>query len=110
MVKAPSQASVKSVAVGPHKGFIVTKPKVKRARPSSRKGKGSKRTHEIQKLVSSMVGMTPFQKKFYEMIKSDVEKVTVRAIRLAKRRYGSRKRALTLRKNMENLIKNAHKD
>ena len=109
MAKAPSQASVKSLAVGLHRGFIVTKPKTKHARPASRKAKTSKRVREIRKLVRNIVGLTPFEKKFYEMMKSGIEKVESRAFRLAKKRYGTRKRALNKQKEIVNIIKNEGK-
>ena len=109
MAKAAPPASVKSLAVGLHKGFVVTKPKSKRKRPAARKARTSNRVREIRKLIRTVVGLTPFEKKFFEMMKSGVEKVESRAFRLAKRRMGTKKRALSKQKEIQNIIKNAAK-
>ena len=88
-----STSPINSFAVGLNKGFLVTKIK-KTPRAVDRKAKTSERVRGIRSLISSVVGLTSFEKRIFEMYKTGVSKVGKRAFRMLKRRLGTRRRAL----------------
>ena len=108
MAKTPSAASVKSYAVGLHKGFVVTKRK-EEERPASRKKRTSERVRTIRKMMRGLTGLTSIEKRILEMLKTGVSKVEKRAFKLLKSRYGTRSRAIKKREELNNIIKNMSK-
>merc|ERR1712166_704088 len=62
--------------VGLNKGFIVTKPAVAnaafRANKSQRKGRLHPRVRNIREVIAEICGLTPFERKMVELIKTGI--------------------------------------
>ena len=107
MAKLPSTDSVKSFPVGLNKGFIVTK--VARNGKKQTFKNASNKNKEIRKLIRSVSGLSPLEKRTLELFRSGVTQVEKRAFKLLRKRYGTRKRALKKRDQLNNIIKNMAK-
>ena len=94
--------------VGMNKGHIVTKPEkganAFKKQLSLRKGRLSERVKQVRQVITEVTGLPPFQRKMLEMIRTGEAKAEKKAIRLARKRVGSQKRALILRDNMHAVI------
>ncbi|CAL5185154.1 unnamed protein product [Lathyrus oleraceus] len=97
---AHKQAST-SIFVGLNKGHIVTKKELA-PRPSSRKGKTSKRVHFVRNLIREVAGFAPSEKRITELLKVGKGK---RALKVAKRKLGTYKRAKKKREEMSNVLR-----
>jgi len=80
------------IAVGLGKGFIVT-PRVKRPRPSQRKGHASERVKTIRAIIREVAGLAPYEKRIMEILKGGGANPNKRAWRFAKTRLGTHSRA-----------------
>jgi len=80
------------IAVGLGKGFIVT-PRVKRPRPSQRKGHASERVKTIRAVIREVAGLAPYEKRIMEILKGGGANPNKRAWRFAKTRLGTHSRA-----------------
>ncbi|XP_026666176.1 60S ribosomal protein L36-3-like isoform X1 [Phoenix dactylifera] len=87
--------------VGLNKGHIVTKRELP-PRPSSRKGKTSKRVHFVRNLIREVAGFAPYEKRITELLKVGKDK---RALKVAKRKLGTHKRAKKKREEMANVLR-----
>ncbi|KAJ4766987.1 60S ribosomal protein L36 [Rhynchospora pubera] len=94
--------------VGLNKGHIVTKREIP-LRPSSRKGerfpylfKTSKRVLFVRSLVREVAGFAPYEKRITELLKVGKDK---RALKVAKRKLGTHKRAKKKREEMANVLR-----
>ncbi|XP_010543315.1 PREDICTED: 60S ribosomal protein L36-3 [Tarenaya hassleriana] len=87
--------------VGLNKGHIVTKRELP-PRPSDRKGKTSKRTLFIRSLIREVAGFAPYEKRITELLKVGKDK---RALKVAKRKLGTHKRAKRKREEMSNVLR-----
>ena len=78
-----------------NKGFIVTKPKVntRYQKPSHRKGKLGKRVAGVREVIREVCGLAPYERKMMEMIRTGVASKEKKAVRIARKRLGSNKRA-----------------
>lgn len=99
------------IFIGRNKGFIVTKPdlsklqkKSLKQKPVSRKGKLSKRVKLIREVIREVSGYNPLERKMRELIKAGVASKEKKAVKLARRRLGTHKRALKKRDELTNLI------
>ena len=94
--------------VGLNKGFIVTKPAAAnaafRAEKSHRKGRLHPRAQAIRQVIAEICGMTPFERKMMELIKTGQVSKEKRAVKLAKRKLGSQKRANAKKEQINGLI------
>ncbi|XP_073009554.1 large ribosomal subunit protein eL36x-like [Typha latifolia] len=97
---APSQPNT-GIFVGLNKGHIVTKRELP-PRPSSRKGKTSKRVHFVRNLIREVAGFAPYEKRITELLKVGKDK---RALKVAKRKLGTHKRAKKKREEMANVLR-----
>ena len=83
--------------VGLNKGFIVTKPKngdaAFRKNKSHRKGRLNNRVKNVREVVSEICGLSPFERKMCELIKTGIVSKEKRAVKLARRKLGGQKRA-----------------
>ncbi|BFG24439.1 hypothetical protein CerSpe_274700 [Prunus speciosa] len=77
------------IFVGLNKGHIVTKRELA-PRPSDRKGKRSERVHFVRNLIREVAGFAPYEKRITELLKVGKDK---RALKVAKRKWGTHKRA-----------------
>ncbi|KAK2458069.1 Ribosomal protein L36e family protein [Trifolium repens] len=97
---APKQPST-GLFVGLNKGHIVTKKELP-LKPSARKGKTSKRVHFVRNLIREVAGFAPYEKRITELLKVGKDK---RALKVAKRKLGTHKRAKKKREEMSNVLR-----
>uniref|UniRef100_A0A6V7QXN8 60S ribosomal protein L36 n=1 Tax=Ananas comosus var. bracteatus TaxID=296719 RepID=A0A6V7QXN8_ANACO len=97
---APPQPN-SGLFVGLNKGHIVTKREIP-PRPSSRKGKTSKRVLMVRSLIREVAGFAPYEKRITELLKVGKDK---RALKVAKRKLGTHKRAKKKREEMANVLR-----
>ncbi|GJV55750.1 60S ribosomal protein L36-2-like protein [Tanacetum coccineum] len=97
---APKQPNT-GLFVGLNKGHIVTKKELA-PRPSDRKGKTSKRVHFVRNLISEVAGLAPYEKRITELLRVGKDK---RALKLAKRKLGTHKRAKKKREDMAEVLR-----
>ncbi|OWM75046.1 hypothetical protein CDL15_Pgr021397 [Punica granatum] len=97
---APKQPNT-GLFVGLNKGHIVTK-KEAAPRPRDRKGKTSKRVHFIRSLIREVAGFAPYEKRITELLKVGKDK---RALKVAKRKLGTHKRAKKKREEMSSVLR-----
>ncbi|WZY81943.1 hypothetical protein YC2023_028327 [Brassica napus] len=87
--------------VGLNKGHVVTRRELA-PRPNSRKGKTSKRTLFIRSLIREVAGFAPYEKRITELLKVGKDK---RALKVAKRKLGTHKRAKRKREEMSSVLR-----
>ncbi|GKV30009.1 hypothetical protein SLEP1_g38878 [Rubroshorea leprosula] len=87
--------------VGLNKGHIVTKRELG-PRPSDRKGKTSKRVNFVRGLIREVVGFALYERRITELLKVGKDK---RALKVAKRKLGTHKRAKKKREEMSNVLR-----
>lgn len=104
MGKSVPQESVQGYALGLNKGYVITK-KDPRAKPSHRR-KASKRTTLIRKVIRSISGLSPYEKRALELYKIEDTKLDKRATKFLKRRLGNWKRANLKKDFIRSVIKN----
>ncbi|RWR72195.1 Ribosomal protein L36e [Cinnamomum micranthum f. kanehirae] len=97
---APSQPK-SGLFVGLNKGHVVTKRDLA-PRPSDRKGKTSKRVHFVKTIIREVAGFAPYERRITELLKVGKDK---RALKLAKRKLGTHKRAKKKREEMSNVLR-----
>lgn len=98
--------SKSGIFIGRNKGFVVTKPDVslRKKRPVLRKGKLNKRVQIVREVIREAAGFSPLERKMRELIKTGVASKEKKAVKLARHRLGTHKRALMKREEMNNLI------
>ncbi|KAL5220348.1 hypothetical protein ABZP36_025061 [Zizania latifolia] len=87
--------------VGINKGHVVTKRELP-PRPSDRKGKSTKRVNFVRSLIREVAGFAPYEKRITELLKVGKDK---RALKVAKRKLGTHKRAKKKREEMAGVIR-----
>ncbi|CAH9111267.1 unnamed protein product [Cuscuta europaea] len=97
---APKQSS-SGLFVGLNKGHVVTTKELA-ARPSDRKGKTAKRVHFVRNLIREVAGFAPYEKRITELLKVGKDK---RALKVAKRKLGTHKRAKRKREEMSSVLR-----
>ncbi|KQK10513.1 60S ribosomal protein L36-3 [Brachypodium distachyon] len=97
---APSQPK-SGLFVGINKGHVVTKRELP-PRPSDRKGKSTKRVLFVRNLIREVAGFAPYEKRITELLKVGKDK---RALKVAKRKLGTHKRAKKKREEMSNVLR-----
>ena len=91
----------KGIAVGLTKGHIVNKIE----KPSWVKGTNPrKRVQVIRKVISELVGKSPYEKKIIEVLKLKQSNSNKKAYKLAKKRLGSHKRAIKKREELTDFV------
>lgn len=103
MGKQVPEGSVVAYSRGLRKGFYVTK-RTPRAKPGRRRN-GSSRTRLINKIIKSIAGYTPYEKRAIEFYKLDDPKMDKRAGRFLKKRLGSWKRAHYKRDELKDMLR-----
>ncbi|KAK3182822.1 hypothetical protein Dsin_030108 [Dipteronia sinensis] len=84
---------------------VVTKKELA-PRPSDRKGKTSKRIHFVRNVIREVAGFAPYEKRITELLKFGKDK---RALKVAKRKLSTYKRAKKKREEMSNVLPSARK-
>ncbi|XP_021653064.2 60S ribosomal protein L36-3 isoform X2 [Hevea brasiliensis] len=87
--------------VGQNKGHIVTKNE-SAPHPSGRMGRTSKRVSFVRGLIREVVGFAPYEKRITELLKVGKDK---RALKVAKRKLGTHKRAKKKREEMSSVLR-----
>ena len=87
--------SKSGIFVGLNKGFVVTKPKVntRKLKQSYKKGKLGKRVALVREVIREVVGLAPYERKMMELIRTGVATKEKKAVKLARRRLGTHRRA-----------------
>ena len=95
------------IFVGLNKGFIVTKPKIKTRdlKQSHRKGRLGKRVAVVREVIREVCGLAPYERKMMELIRTGVAAKEKKAIKVAKKRLGSNKRAQRKRDELQDIIR-----
>ena len=93
--------------VGRNKGFIVSKPKVntRKQKPSYRTRKCHPRVRAIKDIIREVAGVAPYERKMMELIKTGEGAKEKKAVKVARARLGTHRRALLKRAEIERLIK-----
>nr|CAB3465489.1 unnamed protein product [Digitaria exilis] len=90
---------------GINQSHVITKRKLA-PRPSDRKGKMSKRVNFVKGLIREVAGFAPYEKRITELLKSGKDK---RALKVAKRKLGTHKRAKKKINEMANVFRKKRK-
>ena len=95
------------IFVGLNKGHIVTRPAnpdAFKANKSHRKGRLHPRVKAIREVMQEVTGLSPFQRKMVEMLKTGDAVKEKKAVRMARKRTGSHKRAQLVRDKLAAII------
>ena len=99
------------IFVGLNKGHIVTKPKSHpdafKKNKSHRKGRLHKRVLAVREVMVEVTGLSPFQRKMMELLKTGDANKEKKAVRLARKRAGTHKRAQLVRDKLAAIIQAA---
>merc|ERR1712194_822616 len=87
-------------AKGINKGHI-TEVRERVARPSQSKGKLGKRTALCREIAREVAGLSPYERRILDMIKTGGSSADKRVYKYAKRRLGSHKRAIAKREDIK---------
>lgn len=88
------------LAIGLQKGHKVTK-NTQKPRPSTRKGKLTKRAKFVRDVTREVVGYAPYEKRIMELLRVSRDK---RALKFSKKRLGTHLRGKRKREEMQNVI------
>jgi len=91
--------------VGLNKGHIVTRPAKMawKTRPVTKKGKVSKRSTAVRAIIREVCGFSPLEKKMLELIRTGVASKEKKAVKIARQKLGTHRRA-TLRRDALNAM------
>merc|ERR1712151_1285668 len=89
-------------AKGKHSGHVTEQRELK-PRPSSRKGRSSKRTKLCREIAREVAGLAPYERRILDMIKTGGSSADKRIYKFAKKRLGSHKRALAKREDIKEI-------
>ena len=91
--------------VGLNHGHVVTRPKMPwKNRPVTKKGKISKRAIAVREVINEVAGHSPLQKKMLELIRTGGATKEKKAVKLARAKLGTHKRALHMKKVLDDYI------
>ncbi len=81
--------------VGLNKGFITKTPEKQewKTRPVLKKGRITKRVESIREIIREVCGYSPLEKRMLEMIRTGVASKEKKAVKMARSRLGTHKRA-----------------
>ena len=94
------------IAVGTNKGFIVSKPDVnpRTVKAVRRRGSLGKRVSVIREIVREVCGFAPYERRMLELLRVGDAGKDKRALKLAKKRLGTLRRAKAKRSELETII------
>ncbi|XP_066385771.1 large ribosomal subunit protein eL36z-like [Miscanthus floridulus] len=87
--------------VGLNKGYVVTKREFP-PRPSAHKGKATIRACFVRRVIREIAGLAPYEKRITALLRICKDK---RALKVAKRKLGTHKRAKKKHEEMLNLLR-----
>ena len=81
--------------IGLNRGMVQTKStKIGwKSRPVLRKGRTSKRALAVRELIREIAGLSPLEKRMTELIRTGVQQKEKRAVKLARAKLGTQRRA-----------------
>lgn len=88
------------LAKGPNSGHI-TNAIARKPRPSNLKGKLGKRVGICREIAREVAGLSPYERRILDMIKTGGSAADKRIYKYAKRRLGSHKRAVHKREDIK---------
>ncbi len=94
------------LAVGTNKGFIISKPEVnpRTIKAVRRRGTLGKRVAVIREVVREVCGFAPYERRMMELLRVGDAGKDKRALKLAKKRLGTLRRAKAKRSELEAVI------
>jgi large subunit ribosomal protein L36e len=96
--------------VGRNHGHIVKRaPTTWKSRPVTKKGQLSKRAKAVREIIREVAGFTPLEKKMMEMIRTGEAAKEKKAVKNARQKLGTHKRALHKRDELTRLIQAQNK-
>jgi large subunit ribosomal protein L36e len=96
------------IVVGLNKGFVVSKP-TQRKTKTTRKGKLGKRVQLVRDVIREVAGFAPYEKKMMEMIRTGIAAKEKKAVKMARARLGTHRRAQFKRDEMQKVIASQRK-
>jgi len=92
--------------VGLNHGFIVKKPTKQewKKRPVTLKGKNSKRVQAVREIIREVSGFSPLEKKMLELIRRGDQAKEKKAVKIARKKLGTHRRACLKRDELVNII------
>ncbi|KAI2491939.1 ribosomal eL36-like protein [Fragilaria crotonensis] len=88
------------LAKGINKGHVTTE-RARPARPDAKKMVASAKTKMCRAIAREVVGLSPYERRILDMIKTGGSAADKRIYKFAKRRLGSHKRALAKREDIK---------
>merc|ERR1711977_599878 len=107
MPKQQAQAvnkNIEGLCLGLNKGFVVSK-NVRKVKPSQRRKGMNSRIENITKVIKSVAGFAPYEKRAIEMYKVGNTKLDKRANRFLRKRLGSIKRSKNKSEDLQLFVK-----
>merc|ERR1711981_253961 len=94
------------IFVGENHGHKVTRPAKMawKSRPALRKGHKSKRCAFVREVIYEVAGHSPLEKRMLEMIRTGVASKEKRAGKLARAKLGTHRRAMHMKRALEDYI------
>jgi len=94
------------IYVGHNKGHQVTRPadQAWKKRPVTRKGLISKRAKAVREIIREVAGFSPLEKRMMEMIRTGVAQKEKKAVKHARAKLGTHKRADNKRNELNRII------
>ena len=102
-----SETNKKSgISVGLRHGHVVTRPAVNdwKKRPVLRKGKISKRAKAVREVIREVAGFSTLEKRMLELIRTGVAAKEKKAVKMARRKLGTHRRAQHKRDELVDLV------
>ena len=95
--------------VGLNKGQVTTLPAKQtwKSRPVTKKGKLSKRSKAVREVVREIAGFAPYEKRMLEMIRTGIAAKEKKAVKHARAKLGTHRRALIKKQDLVNMIQAA---
>lgn len=109
-----NNTEVKSIAVGLNRGHVTTtvqktEKQAKRVIQSRKKGRAGRRVKLVRQIVNEVCGLSGYEKRVIELLKTGTPKDTKKALKLSKRALGTHKRGKAKREAMQEFLRNIKK-
>ncbi|KAL0232295.1 hypothetical protein PCE1_002637 [Barthelona sp. PCE] len=94
------------ISVGMNKGHVA-EPMVQKPKPSRKKGSASQKAKFVRSLIREVVGFSPYELRVMELLRLNKDR---HALRYAKKRLGTHRRAVAKRVEMQDVLRNMKKN
>ena len=94
------------IFVGKNKGQVTTLPAKQawKKRPVTMKGKLSNRSKAVREVIREIAGFAPYEKRMMELIRTGIAAKEKKAVKHARAKIGTHRRALIKKNDLVNLI------